>query len=492
MSFLKRLVRRAPANSGQNPCEAAATRIAGLLGAHSSGTTVTGEQLVEVLQLLLVIPPSHDGDVLLSGDFSRLLAEVAATPHSKGIVHKHASLLSELIVGPGQKELSDALADVLRALAPDACLEQHKAAAAESAETAAMAKAGSGQGDNVKVLAAACQQASALSEARARCGEILRSHRFSLHQAEMLVGGFRRSAEQRAIESFGHRTKLEEERALANERFQKDISGLLWEEGSSLEAEVATLERRAGELRQELDIVSQQLDACQQRQRAFMAQSDARHADMEQAQTAKAGSQLELAAQAETVQLQRAACLDLSDAVQGIRIELGSAATPLGGYEADAAELRHAEQELSRIMSESQAGAQSHLEAAAATAKRWHTEHLRAVETLELLSVEGAEVELPTRRELPMIQGKLQQAWQARDALGSVDDACRSEIGELLATLAALDPARSVADTPNAVQQTASPPVQEPEFQSTAVPVVCGDFGREVPSDDASIVPPIV
>lgn len=491
MSFLKRLVRRAPPNSGQDPCEVAATRIVELLGAHTSGTTVTSEQLVEVLQLLLALPPSHDRDALISGDFSKLLVDVAATPHAKGIVDQHVALLSEVMVGSGPKELSDALADVLRALAPDACLEQQKAAAAEAAETAAMAKAGSGECDSVKALAAACQQASALSQARARCEEILRSHRFSLHQTEMLVAGFRRSVEQCAIESLGHRTKLEEEQALANERFQKDISGLLHEEGASLEAEVATLERRAGELRLELDTVSPQLDACRQRHRAFMAQSDASHSEKEQAQAAKAGLQLELAAQAETVQLQRAACLDLSDAVQGIRIELGSATIP-PGYEAAAAELHHGEQELSRIMSESQAGAQSQLEAAAAIAKRWHTEHLRAVETLELLSVEGAEVELPTRRELPMIQAKLQRAWEVRDALGSVDDGCRSEIGELLATLAVLDTARSAVDTPTAVQQTANLPVQEPESQNTAGPVICGDFGREVPGDDSSIVPPTV
>jgi len=491
MSFLKRLVRRSSQNSGQNPCEVAATSITGLLGAQTAGTTVTGEQLVEAMQLVLAIPPGHETDALLSGDFSRLLTEVSATFDAKGIVDQHVSLLSELMVVHERKEISDALADVLRVLAPDACLEQHKTAAAEAAEMVVAEEVGYVEGDNVKALAAACQQASALSQARERCEVILRSRRFSLHQAEMLVGGFRRSAEQRATEAYAHRTQLEEEQALATERFQKDASGHLQEEASSWEAEVAKLERRAGELRQELDVVSQQLDACQKRQLAFMAQSDARHSDVEEAQAAKAGSQLELAAQAENVQLQRAACLDLSDAVQGIRIELSSAGTP-PGYEADAAQLRYGEQELSSITSETQAVVQSQLEAAAGNAKRWHAEHLRAVETLELLSVEGAEVELPTHRELLIIRARLQQAWEAREALGSVDDGCRSEIGELLANLTALNLARSAANTPSAALQPTSLDGQLPEFQSAASPVICGDFGREGSSDHASIMPPTV
>lgn len=270
---------------------------------------------------------------------------------------------------------------------------------------------------------------------------------------------------------------LQEEQAAMADKFHAERMQPLEEESVALEAEVHRLQARSRELRRGLDDISHQLDACRVRQRSAMTQSDSWRTDLEGVRSTSAQSKLEVAAQAEFVQMKRAGCSDFSDAIQRLQAGLQEALSEVDG-EMDAA-LNQACEDVSASASGAQGAADAWVADAAAALQRWRVEDARAVHTLELMGVDNAEGELPTRRQLPGLLAALRGAWQERLAAGGVEAAQRSEVEGLLSLLAPLEQ----GGRPEVPPSPAALPLQEPApaAERARRPALSVDLGPETP-----------
>lgn len=398
------------------------TSMVSSVGSQMSATSLRGDHLVHTVQAVLAVPAGKERDGLVN-EFRRLL-DLALLPESQEVLDTHMSLLRD---SWDNKELADALAGILAALSRDTRLESHVATAGATA----------GREDCFEELAIVCQQASSLAGAELRCEEVLQLRRVALQQADALLGRPRRAAAQCVAEAAERRQQLQEEQAAVAGHFRAELVQPLEEEGRGLESEVNILQERAAELRRELNTVALLLDDCRARQRSWMTQVDGWRHDLEEVKSTKAKSQMELSAQAESIQMRRDGCSDFLGALQSVSSGLMEAAP-----EADAtleSLIQQAERDVTAGTLEVQAFADAWLADSMAIAERWRADDARAVQTLELMGVEHAEQELPTRHELPALLAGLRKAWKEREALGEVTCAQRAEVEGLLFQLASLE-----------------------------------------------------
>lgn len=279
-------------------------------------------------------------------------------------------------------------------------------------------------------LAAVLQEAGALREAGRRCQELLRSRRFALHQAEMLLSGPCREAESRAEQAAAEQTRQREELESLGRRAGAELVGSLENESDKLESEVNRLNERKRQIKAELDELSRQHDDAIGRQRAHMSQVDGWRADKEQVKETTLKSKEETLFEVDNANRERARCAAFLDSLSLVGEGLRDCASD--SFQEGEANMVRGEEDVRESASGVVLAAEARLATAMQAALKVHEDHTRAKSTLELLEVEARQSDLPTRHELVRTLEMLRDAWAARVTLGSVDFKRRAEVESLL------------------------------------------------------------
>jgi len=357
----------------------------------------------------------------------RSVLAAAQLPASAAVLDAQVALLRE---GFDSRPLANTLAGTVMALAPDSLLEQHVSAAAAAANAAGSEHLG--DTGALQQLLALRQQVPLAEKVQKRLEEVIGARRLALHQAEMLLAEPRREAMDRDKQAAERKAQIEEEmnRAVAA-ALPADRKAQLHDASLALEDEVNMLQGRLKELRGQVDDVSHQIVEVRERQRAHMAQEDGLRRDLDDVKSKVGASQLETASELEKLQMRRAFCSNLVDAVQAAQPGVADMSS-----DADAAAeaLREkAEEDIHEAILGQRRAADERLAAAMAVGRTWCEEDARAAKPFEILGVEVPDSELPTRRERVHVLNLLNDAWEDRRRVGGVEPEQCTAVAALIA-----------------------------------------------------------
>lgn len=389
-----------------------------------TSATSCDSHLVPLSRHILGVPRGPSRDALvdrLRDNLQRTLLSGTAAEW----LQSHLSILRE---SAGSKELGDAVGGSLAAMQTDPQLERCDAVAASCEQL--RAKAATGEAAVATELATVLQEARALREAGGRCQELVRSRRFALHQAEMLLSGPRRDAEGRAEKATEEQMRFREELESLGRRAGSELVGSLEEEGTTLESEVNRLTGRKRQIKAELDELSRQKDDAISRQKAHMLQVDCWRLDKEKVKETSQKAKEEKTQKVAVANKEQSRCAVFLESLQHAQEGLRSCAA--GARRDGDALIVRGDEDIRESASEVVLAAEARLEQSIEAAVKAHGDHKRAKSTLELLEVEAPQSDLPTRHELTRVLETLRDAWAARATLGSVELKRRAEVESLL------------------------------------------------------------
>lgn len=193
------------------------------------------------------------------------------------------------------------------------------------------------------------------------------------------------------------------------------------------------LQARLKELRGQVEDVSHQIVDVRERQRAHMMQEDGLRKDLEEVRSKVGASQLETASELEKLQMRRAYCSNLVDAMQAAQPGFAELSSDV---DAVAAALREkAGEDIQTAILGQRAAADDRLSSALAVGRTWCEEDARAAKPFEILGVEVPELELPTRRERVHVLNLLNEAWEDRRRVGGVEPEQCTMVAALIAQI---------------------------------------------------------